>query len=40
VRGPVPTTFILANVAADKMGLKSQKIHVMIAGTFTKNVRD
>jgi hypothetical protein len=39
VRGPWPTTFILASVAGDKIGLKSQKIHVMIEGTLTKNFR-
>jgi hypothetical protein len=36
VRGPWPTTFILASVAGDKIGLNSQKIHVMIERTLTK----
>jgi hypothetical protein len=39
VRGPWPTTFILASVAGDKIGLNSQKIHVMIERTLTKNLR-
>ena len=39
VRGPWPTTFILASVAGDRTGLKSQKIHVMREGTLTKNLR-
>ena len=38
VLGPWPTTFILAIVAGDKTGLKSQKIHVISEGTFTKNL--
>ena len=39
LRGPLPMTFILAIVAGDRMGLKSQNTHVIRAGTLTKNLR-
>lgn len=34
---PVPTTLIFASVWAEMSGLNSQKIHVKIEGTLTKN---